>query len=57
MKREPTNYRHPLLLARIEAQRGRVRAALVAFRSARRLAPKKVIEAGGPKPFAATDRP
>jgi O-Antigen ligase len=57
IQREPTNYRHPLLLARIEAQRGRVRAALVAFRSARRLAPKKVIEAGGPKPFASTGGP
>jgi hypothetical protein len=57
IRREPTNYRHPLLLARIEALRGRVRAALVAFREARRLAPKKVIEEGGAKPFATTDRP
>jgi cytochrome c-type biogenesis protein CcmH/NrfG len=49
IKREPTNYRHPLLLARIEALRGRVQSALSAFRWARRLAPKKIIEAGGPK--------
>jgi len=57
IRREPTNYRHPLLLARIEALRGRVPAALVAFRSARRLAPRKVIDAGGPRPFATTDGP
>jgi O-antigen ligase len=47
-RREPTNYRHPLLLARIEALRGRVRPALQAFRTARSLAPKKTIVAGGP---------
>jgi tetratricopeptide (TPR) repeat protein len=47
--REPTNYRHPLLLARIEALRGNVRAALNAFREARALAPKKEIVEGGPR--------
>jgi Tfp pilus assembly protein PilF len=57
MKREPTNYRHPLLLARIEALRGRVRQALLAFRSARRLAPRKIIEAGGPKVTSPDDGP
>ena len=45
---EPTNYRHPLLLARIEALQGKVRRALEAFRDARRLAPKKQIVEGGP---------
>jgi tetratricopeptide (TPR) repeat protein len=45
---EPTNYRHPLLLARILALEGRVRPALTAFLSARRLAPRKRIVEGGP---------
>ena len=49
---EPTNYRHPLLLARIEALQGRVRPALAAFRDARRLAPKKRIVEGGPASIA-----
>ncbi len=39
VRREPTNWRHPLLLARVEAERGRPRAAIRAFRKARRLRP------------------
>jgi tetratricopeptide (TPR) repeat protein len=46
-EREPTNYRHPLLLARIDALQGKVRQALAAFRQARALAPKKKIGEGG----------
>jgi tetratricopeptide (TPR) repeat protein len=38
--REPVNWRPPLLLARIEARRGRPRAALAAFRRARELRPR-----------------
>jgi hypothetical protein len=38
--REPNNWRHPLLLARIEARRGRVKSALQAYRRARRLRPE-----------------
>jgi tetratricopeptide (TPR) repeat protein len=38
--REPDNWRHPLLLARIEARRGRVASALQAYRRARRLRPE-----------------
>ena len=44
---EPTNYRHPLLLSRIEALQGKVPQALKAFRDARALAPKKTIVEGG----------
>ena len=36
-RREPTNWRPPLVLARIEAERGRVRAALAAMHRARAL--------------------
>jgi hypothetical protein len=38
--REPTNFRHWLLLARIEAERGRVDAALEDYARARRLRPR-----------------
>jgi hypothetical protein len=36
-RREPTNWRPPLVLARVEAERGRVRAALAAMHRARAL--------------------
>jgi O-Antigen ligase len=36
-RREPTNWRPPLVLARIEAERGRIRAALAAMHRARAL--------------------
>ncbi len=38
--REPTNWRHPLALARIEAEGGRTGAALATFRAGRRLRPR-----------------
>ncbi len=38
-RREPTNWRHPLLLTRIELERGDVPAAFAAYRQARRLRP------------------
>jgi len=37
--REPTNWRHPLALARIEAELGNAPAAIRAFKRARRLHP------------------
>ena len=37
--REPTNWRHRLMLARIDAERGHVRDALRTYRAARRLRP------------------
>jgi hypothetical protein len=40
--REPTNWRPQLLLARVEAKRGRVRRALADYRRARRLRPRSV---------------
>jgi tetratricopeptide (TPR) repeat protein len=40
VEREPTNWRHYLALARIEAKRGRGRRALAAYRQARRLRPR-----------------
>jgi hypothetical protein len=40
MRREPTNWRHPLLLARIAAERGRPKEALRFFRLARELRPR-----------------
>jgi len=36
-RREPLDWRHPFLLARIEAERGRTRASIRAFREAKRL--------------------
>lgn len=39
IRHEPTNWRHPLILARVEAERGRPKAALSAYRRARRLRP------------------
>lgn len=38
-QREPTNWRHPLLLARLEAEQGHTAAAVRDFRRARRLRP------------------
>jgi hypothetical protein len=38
--REPDNWRHPLILARIDAERGDARAALADFARARRLRPQ-----------------
>lgn len=49
-KREPTNYRHPLLLARIDALSDRPQAALRAFRAAKRLAPRKAVLGGSAAP-------
>jgi transposase-like protein len=39
VEREPTNWRHRLLVARVEAERGHVAKALAAARAARRLKP------------------
>ena len=39
-EREPTNWRHPLLRARILAEQGRPRPALEAYREAKRLRPR-----------------
>ena len=39
-RREPTNYRHPLLESRIEAELGNTGAALADFRKAKSLRPK-----------------
>jgi hypothetical protein len=41
-KREPLNWRPQLLLSRIEAERGNTKAALAAFRAAKRLRPKSL---------------
>lgn len=42
-EREPTNYRHPLLRARVEAELGRPAAAVTAYQRARALAPYKAV--------------
>ncbi|HET8673435.1 MAG TPA: O-antigen ligase family protein [Thermoleophilaceae bacterium] len=39
-KREPTNYEHPLLLSRIDAERGDANAALADLRRAKQLRPR-----------------
>jgi tetratricopeptide (TPR) repeat protein len=38
-RREPTNYQHPLLLARVEAELGNTNAALASYRRAKELRP------------------
>ncbi|HEY2603743.1 MAG TPA: O-antigen ligase family protein [Thermoleophilaceae bacterium] len=38
--REPTNYQHPLLLARVQAELGNTKAALANFRRAKQLRPR-----------------
>ncbi len=40
IEREPLNWRQPLLLARVEANRGNTEAALRAFRRAKQLRPR-----------------
>jgi tetratricopeptide (TPR) repeat protein len=39
-RREPTNYQHPLVLARVEAELGNAQAALANARRAKELRPK-----------------
>jgi O-Antigen ligase len=47
--REPTNYRYPLLLSRVEAELGNSSAAIANFRRAKALRPKSpFVEAGVP---------
>ena len=42
IRREPTNYRQPLLLARVDAEAGDVKAALVAYKRAKALRPASI---------------
>jgi O-antigen ligase len=51
-EREPLDWRHPLQLARLEADRGRPRASLAAFREAQRLRPGSPFTAPSPRPGA-----
>ena len=52
--REPTNWRHPYVLAGIEARAGHSKRALAAFRAARRLNPRGAVFAGLNAPPAKT---
>jgi tetratricopeptide (TPR) repeat protein len=47
-KREPYNFRHPLVLARIDAELGDVNTALDDFRRAKRLRPRSPLVAPQP---------
>jgi Tfp pilus assembly protein PilF len=48
-RREPTNYRHPLILSRVEAELGNAGAAVADFRRAVSLRPKSpFVQAGIP---------
>jgi hypothetical protein len=49
-RRERLNWRHPLLLARLEAERGRTRSAVRAFRDAKRLRPASPFFVPSPTP-------
>jgi O-Antigen ligase len=42
-RREPTNFRHRLLLARIDAERGDVGEAIIAYNQAKKLRPKSLL--------------
>ena len=41
-EREPTDWRHPLLLARVLAEQGRASEAVQAFEQARKLRPRSL---------------
>ncbi|HEX6459546.1 MAG TPA: O-antigen ligase family protein [Thermoleophilaceae bacterium] len=48
-RREPTNYRYPLILSRVQAEAGNTGAAIANFRRAKALRPKSpFVEAGAP---------
>ncbi len=51
---EPTNWQHPLILARLEAERGHPARAVAAFERARRLRPRSLLFRGLPKHASAT---